>query len=81
METELRRINDALVKLNPDINARLIDLTPERMDVKTQHLGGLIQFHPTPAMIAEFQNAIGYAPVVLSVRPLEDLRGFLESKP
>jgi len=32
-------------------------------------------------MLKQLQNAPGFVPVVISIQPLEDLRGFLENKP
>jgi len=36
-----------------------------------------IQFYLDPAMLQQLQNAPGFVPVIISVKPLEDLQGFL----
>ena len=54
-----------------------IDLTSANMNLQTQNNGGAIKFHMDPAMLNQLQNAPGFVPVIISVRPLSDLRQFL----
>jgi len=63
-----------------------IDLTPAKMNLQTridsspsaQNDKGMgIKFHLDPAMLAQLRNAPGFAPVIISIKPLGDLRGFL----
>jgi hypothetical protein len=54
-----------------------IDLTPARMDLQTQNDNGKIKFHLDPAELQQLQNAPGFVPVIISVKPLTDLREFL----
>ena len=61
-----------------------IDLTPSKMDLQmkinsspaAQNDVG-IKFHLDPAQLQQLQNASGFVPVIISVRPLGDLRRFL----
>jgi len=36
-----------------------------------------IQFHITPAMLAQLQNAPGFVPVIINIQPLNSLKSFL----
>jgi hypothetical protein len=69
-----------------------IDLTPANMKVQVKtgspteafgddkgRLGDNegIKFHLDPAMLAELQKAPGFVPVIINIRPLNDLRQFL----
>jgi hypothetical protein len=62
-----------------------IDLTASKMNVEIQTgspvetLGGNrgIQFHLDPAMLQQLQNAPGFVPVIISIRPMLNLRKFL----
>ena len=62
-----------------------IDLTPANMNLQTK-IGSPteafgndkgIQFHLDPAMLAQLQNAPGFVPVIISFKPLHDLKLFL----
>jgi len=68
-----------------------IDLTPANMDVQIKKeiassLGSTprndtsegIKFHLDPAMLEQLQNATGFSPVIVDVRPLKSLSEFLE---
>jgi len=56
-----------------------IDLTPSSMNLQTQNSNnGEIKFHLDPAMLTQLQNAPGFTPVIISVKPLKDLAAFLE---
>ena len=62
-----------------------IDLTPANMNLQTKNGfplsrndGGMaigmavgIKFHLDPAMLAQLQNAPGFVPVIISVKPIE----------
>ena len=54
-----------------------IDLTPANLHLQTQNLGGAIHFHLDPAMLQKLQNAPGFVPVVIGIKPMTDLQGFL----
>jgi hypothetical protein len=36
-----------------------------------------IRFHLDPAQLAQLQNAPGFVPVIINIRPLNDLKSFL----
>jgi hypothetical protein len=36
-----------------------------------------IRFHIDPAILAQLQNAQGFVPVIITIEPMTDLRGFL----
>lgn len=67
-----------------------IDLTPADMNLQTRledsrfsgndSTGGGIKFHLDPAMLEQVRNASGFVPVIISVEPMKDLRGFLLNK-
>ena len=54
-----------------------VDLTPAHWSVQTQNQGDPIKFHIDHAMLARLQNAPGFVPVIISIHPMRDLRGFL----
>ena len=54
-----------------------IDLSPARMNLKTQNAGGEIKFHLDPAMLRQLQNAPGFVPVIINIKPLKSLNEFL----
>ena len=57
-----------------------IDLTPANMNLQTQNNGGEIKFHLDPAQLAQLQNAPGFVPVIINIRPMTNLRMFLGLK-
>jgi len=61
-----------------------IDLTPGNMNLETkmdsrfrENDNGGIKFHLDPALLAQLQNAPGFVPVIINIRPMTDLKGFL----
>jgi len=54
-----------------------IDLTPANLNLQMQHAGVGIKFHLNPAMLQKLQNAQGLVPVVISIRPVDNLGKFL----
>jgi len=54
-----------------------IDLTPANMNLQTQNAGEGIKFHMDPAQLAQLQNAPGFVPVIISIKPMTDLALFL----
>ncbi|MBF0572060.1 MAG: hypothetical protein HQL12_09360, partial [Candidatus Omnitrophica bacterium] len=50
-----------------------IDLT----NLITENTGGEIKFHTDAAMIQQFQNALGFVPVIINIQPMTNLRQFL----
>jgi len=66
--------------LNNPLNKGGIDFDPARMDLQTQAAGGGnagIRFHLDPAMLAQLQNATGFVPVIINIKPMGDIRKFL----
>ena len=57
-----------------------IDLTPANMHLQTQNSNGEIKFHLDAAQLAQLQNAPGFTPVIITIRPMTDLRSFLGLK-
>ncbi|MBF0490778.1 MAG: hypothetical protein HQL15_09240, partial [Candidatus Omnitrophica bacterium] len=58
-----------------------IDLTSDQaMQVKNDG-NGEIQFHLDSAQLAQLQNASGFVPVIISIEPMMDLKGFLGLAP
>jgi len=60
-----------------------IDLTPARLDMQIKtgpgpESGQGIKFHLDPALLAQLQNAPGLMPVIASIKPVSDLKIFLE---
>jgi len=54
-----------------------IDLTPANKVLQTQDNGVAIKFHIDPAILKQLQNAPGFVPVIISIRPMTDLKAFL----
>jgi hypothetical protein len=54
-----------------------IDLNPANMNLLTQNAGGSINFHLDPLILQRLQNAPGFVPVIVNIRPMRDLRVFL----
>jgi len=52
-----------------------IDLTSANVNIQGNSLG--IKFHLDPSQLQQLQNASGFVPVIISVRPVVDLRKFL----
>jgi hypothetical protein len=54
-----------------------IDLTSDKaLQVKNDG-SGQIQFHLNPTQLAQLQNAPSFVPVIISIQPMADLKGFL----
>ncbi|MBF0571813.1 MAG: hypothetical protein HQL12_08045 [Candidatus Omnitrophica bacterium] len=60
-----------------DLKKGGIDLTPANMSLQTKNNGGEIKFHLDPAMLQQLQNALGFMPVIINIRPMDNLREFL----
>jgi tetratricopeptide (TPR) repeat protein len=54
-----------------------IDLTPANMNLQMQNKGGEIIFTIDPAKLAQLQNAPGFLPVIINIRPMTNLGQFL----
>ncbi len=54
-----------------------IDLQADKINLHRQNDGQEINVHADPAMIEQFQNAPGFVPVIINIRPLTDIRMFL----
>ncbi|MEI7998443.1 MAG: HEAT repeat domain-containing protein, partial [Candidatus Omnitrophota bacterium] len=57
-----------------------IDFTPANMNLQTKNNGVEIKFHLDPAMLAQLQNASGFVPVIMNIKPMTDLKLFLGMK-
>jgi len=55
-----------------------IDLTSDKA-LTVQNNGQGIKFHLDPAQLQELQNAPGFVPVIINIRPMTDLRKFLDA--
>lgn len=58
-----------------------IDLTTSHMNLQTMHTGGKINFYLDPAMLQQLQNAPGFVPVIINVKPMTNLALFLGINP
>jgi hypothetical protein len=47
------------------------------MHLQTKVMDSRIKFHLDPAMLRQLQAASGFVPVIISIRPMTDLKGFL----
>jgi len=54
-----------------------IDFTASRMNPAFGVSGPGIKFHMDPAMLAQLRDATGFVPVIISIKPLDDLKVFL----
>jgi hypothetical protein len=54
-----------------------IDLTADQTNLQVQNAGEAITFNIDPVMLAKFQNAIGFEPVIIHIKPLESIPSFL----
>jgi len=54
-----------------------IDLTPANMNLQIQNAGEGVKFHVDRAMLQKLKNASGFVPVIISIQPMTDLKGFL----
>jgi hypothetical protein len=55
-----------------------IDLTADRINLEIRNsLGKKIDFNMDPDMLKRLENAPGFLPVIMDVKPMADLRGFL----
>jgi hypothetical protein len=57
-----------------------IDLNPELMDLRTRSDGGAIRFNLDPVLMQKLEDAPGLTPVIIDIRPTEDLQMFLGLK-
>ena len=54
-----------------------IDLTADKTPLEVRNSGEGIKFNIDPAMLEQLQNAPGFVPVIINIRPMTDLRQFL----
>ncbi len=54
-----------------------IDLNAGKLDLQTRHEGKGLEFKTDPALLKRLQNASGFTPVIINIRPLGDLNVFL----
>jgi hypothetical protein len=73
-EPELSAVDQAMSLKK---NTGGIDLTPANMDLQMRNSNGEIKFRLDPAGLAQLQNAPGLVPVIINIKPLNDLRQFL----
>ena len=54
-----------------------IDFTSSKIDLSGRNTAEGIKFHLDPAVLRQLQNATGFVPVIINIRPMTDLRQFL----
>jgi len=54
-----------------------IDLTASKLNLQAKNDGIDMKFHLNPAQLAEFQNARGFTPQIIAIKPLNSLSQFL----
>ena len=54
-----------------------IDLTPTNMNLQTKNNGSAIVFHIDPVQLAQLQNSPGFVPVIINIKPLNNIRRWL----
>jgi hypothetical protein len=54
-----------------------IDFTASKTPLEIQNAGVGIKFYLDPAMLEQLRNAPGFVPVIISVKPMVNLQGFL----
>ena len=54
-----------------------IDFQLSKMNLQVQNNAGEIKFHVDPAMLQQLQNIPGFVPVIINIRPVNNLRMFL----
>jgi len=57
-----------------------IDFTANKMPLEIQNAGAGIKVHLNAAMLHQLQNAPGFVPIIINVKPLTDLKSFLGLK-
>jgi hypothetical protein len=58
-----------------------INFNADKINLQIQNSGGSIKFKLDPAMLRQLQNAPGFVPVIINVRPLTSLNVFLGINP
>ncbi len=56
-----------------------IDLNNIKDSLQVQNQNDEIKFHMDPAMLQQLQNAPGFVPVIINIRPMTDLKAFLSN--
>jgi len=54
-----------------------VDFTANKTSLRIQNAGEGINFHLDPAMLAQFQNAPGFVPVIINILPMGNLKSWL----
>jgi hypothetical protein len=54
-----------------------IDFTASKTPLEIRNAGEGIKFHLDPALLQQLQNAPGFVPVIINIRPMDDLHEFL----
>ena len=57
-----------------------IDFKSDKMNVQTQVDTGKIKFNVDRGMLGQLQKTSGFMPVIIDMRPMMDLRGFLRGE-
>jgi serine/threonine protein kinase len=77
----LSAIKKAAVKLFTKKDAAMtnggIDMIPADMNLQFQNSGGAIKFHLDPIMVRQLQNAAGFVPTIINIRPITNLKAYL----
>jgi len=77
-----KRNNTLREKASMNLNSNYtggIDLTPANIPMETENIGNEIKFHMNSVMLTQLQNSAGFVPVLVNIRPLRNLKAFLES--
>jgi len=69
-------MNFGITKEDVDLKGG-IDLDPRKMDLQVRDNGEKIELNIDPAMLKQLQNAPGFVPIILNIRPMDDIRIFL----
>ena len=62
-------------QLSKDVGG--IDFNADKINLQIQHSGQGIKFKMDPAVLSELEKAPGFTPVIINIKPLENLRLFL----
>ena len=77
-EGALRFLSSVQQSVPVDERTGGIDLKSVNKDVQVNGEGGGIKIHLDPDMFARLQNVSGFVPVMISIRPMNNLREFLD---
>jgi hypothetical protein len=79
--TSSRRLVDALNTALSDVAMQSpggIDFNSAKVDLQVRNGAQAIKFHIDPAQLAQLQDAPGFTPVIINIRPMNNLKAFLD---